>query len=127
MMDITCGSRGDFRTLVLSGQFWRQEDMDLLEQYVSASIRTGRPRVILDLERLSFVNSRALGLFVRLHTWCGEAGGKLILFQPQSSVRDVIEVADFKSFMALAHTAGELDALIAAGGTEAASAPSTLS
>ena len=109
-MDITDNTRGDFRKLTLVGQFWRREDMDSLEQHVSTCITTGRPWVILDLERLSFINSQALGMFVRLHNRCGEAGGKLILYQPRSSVRDVIEIAGFPQFIAIADTVEELDA-----------------
>lgn len=112
-MDITCNNRGDFRELTLIGQFWRREDMDTLEQYVSVCIAARRPWVILDLERLSFINSQALGLFVRLHNRCSDAGGKLILYQPGSSVRDVIEIADLPQFIAVAGTAEELDAQMA--------------
>lgn len=126
-MDISSGSWGDFRRLALSGQFWRQEDMDTLEAYVTTSIRARRPWVVLDLDGLSFVNSRGLGLFVRLHNRCAEAGGRLILFQPRSSVRDVIDVSDLRKFIAVADTPAELDALgascVAGEGEGAATAP----
>jgi anti-anti-sigma factor len=109
-MDIFISSKGDFRKLTLAGQFWRREDMNALEQQVLVCITARRPWVILDLERLSFINSQALGLFVRLHNRCSEAGGKLILYQPRSSVRDVIEIADLPQFIAIADTAEELNA-----------------
>ena len=112
-MDINSGNRGVFRQLTLVGQCWRREDMDTLEEHVSVCITTGRPWVILDLERLSFINSQALGMFVRLHNRCGESGGKLILYQPRSSVRDVIEIADLPQFIAIADTAEDLDAQMA--------------
>ena len=116
MMDISSGFRGNFRTLTLSGQFWRQEDMDMLETYVSACVKARRPWVVLDLEGLSFVNSQGLGLFVRMHRWCSEVGGRFILFQPRSSVCDVIEISDLRKFIAVADTAAELDALCAGFG-----------
>jgi anti-anti-sigma factor len=109
-MDIICGSKGGFHTLALTGQFWRPEDIDAIERYVSVCIAAHRPLVILDLERISFINSHALGLFVRLHNQCNEAGGKLILYQPQTSVRDMIEVAGLPLFIPLADSTEELDA-----------------
>jgi anti-anti-sigma factor len=116
-MDITSGNKGDFRKLTLAGQFWQRDDMDALEQYVAVCITAQRPWVILDLDRLSFVNSQALGLFVKLHMRCSEAGGKLILFAPRSSVRDIIEIADLPQFMAVAATSEELEVHMAEKGS----------
>ncbi|MBN1577135.1 MAG: STAS domain-containing protein [Chitinispirillaceae bacterium] len=116
-MEITSGSKDDFRLLTLTGQFWQREDMEALEQYVSVCITAHRPWVILDIEGLTFVNSQALGMFVKLHARCSGAGGKLILFQPRSSVREVIEIAELPQFIALADTAEELDAQMESRGS----------
>lgn len=110
-MDIISGTRGTFRTFTLSGQFWRQEDMCMLEEHVGICISSRHPQVVLNLEGLSFVSSQGLGLLVRLHTRCRDEGGRLVLFQPRSSVHDVIEISDLRQFMAVADTAEELDKL----------------
>ncbi|MBN1309151.1 MAG: STAS domain-containing protein [Chitinispirillaceae bacterium] len=116
-MEITSGNKGDFRLFRLTGQFWRREDMEALDQNVSICITAQRPWVILDIERLSFISSQALGMFVRLHARCSEAGGKLILYQPRSSVRDVIELAELHQFIAFADTAEELNVQMSSKGS----------
>jgi len=108
-MDILSGTSGNFRKLILAGQFWERDDMDALEEYIDVCIRVGKPDVILDLNRLTFINSLALGLLVKLHTLCKSAGGKLILFHPQSSVKEVIEITGLASFMPVANNETELD------------------
>ena len=115
-MDITSGSKGKYRKLVPAGQFWQREDMDALEQYVAVCITAGKPQVILDLERCTFINSQALGLLVRLHMRCSEEGGKLVLFRPAPCVREVIEVAGLPAFCTIVTTPDELDALLESEG-----------
>ena len=110
-MDITSGRKGIYRKLLLAGQFWERGDMEALEQYFDICIASGKPRVILDLERLTFINSQALGLLVRLHNLCSDAGGKLILYRPQSSVREVIEISDLPQFITIVDSPEELDRL----------------
>ncbi|MBN1760220.1 MAG: STAS domain-containing protein [Chitinispirillaceae bacterium] len=110
-MDITSGRKGIYRKLLLAGQFWERGDMEALEQYFDICIASGKPRVILDLERLTFINSQALGLLVRLHNLCSDAGGKLILYRPQSSVREVIEISDLPQFITIVDSPEVLDRL----------------
>ncbi len=109
-MVISNGNKGSFRLFTLVGQLWRREDVESLEKQVSLCISAGKPRIVLELDRLSFVNSHALGLFVRLHKRCSEKGGKLILYKPESSVREIIEIAALPQFMTVVHTAEELEA-----------------
>ena len=116
-MEITTESKGDFRLLRLTGQFWQREEMKALEKYVAVCISAHRPWIILDIERLSFINSQALGLFVRLHLRCSESGGKLILYKPRSSVRDMIELAELPQFIAIADTTEELNVQMASKGS----------
>lgn len=112
-MEITRGYREKYFYLALAGQLWQREDMDELDLQVSLCFKAGRPWIILDLDRISFMNSQALGQLVRIHSQCMGAQGKLILYQPRSNVREVIEVSDFPDFMAVANTEEELDRHIA--------------
>ena len=114
-MDITSGRKGVYRKLLLAGQFWERGDMDALEQYFDICIASGKPRVILDLERLTFINSQALGLLVRLHHRCDDAGGKLVLFRPQSSVKEVIDISALSQFITIVESPGALEELAEAG------------
>jgi anti-anti-sigma factor len=85
--------------------------MDLLERSAGMQSGAGKPRVILDLDGLSFVNSMGLGLLVRLNTWFTAAGGRFILYRPRSTVHDVIAVSGLRRFIAVADTTAELDVL----------------
>lgn len=110
-MDITSGRKGIFRKLLLAGQFWERSDMEALEQYLDICVAAEKPRVILNLERLTFISSQALGLLVRLHHRCSTAGGKLILYRPLSSVKEVIDISDLAQFITVVESPEELDVL----------------
>lgn len=107
-MDILSGSSGKYQKLMLAGQFWERNDMDALEEYVAVCATMQKPNIVLDLQRLSFINSQALGLIVKLHSVCKEAGGSLILYQPTSSVKEVIEITGLADFMPVAHNEQDL-------------------
>lgn len=107
-MEIAGSYRENYFQLSLTGQMWQHEDLEILEHHVDICFKAKRPWIILDMERLTFLNSQALGRLVRLHARCEEAKGKLILFQPRSNVRDVIEISNLPQFIAVAHTEEEL-------------------
>ena len=109
-MEIASSYRENYFQLSLTGQMWQHEDLEMLERHVEICFKAKRPWIILDLERLTFLNSQALGRLVRLHTRCEEAGGKLILFQPRSNVLDVIEISNLPQFISVANTEEELTA-----------------
>jgi anti-anti-sigma factor len=115
-MNITSGRQGVYRKLLLAGRFWERGDREALEQYFDICIASGKPRVILDLGRLTFINSLALGLLVRLHHRCSNAGGKLVLFRPRSIVKDMIELSSLHEFITIVELREELKALSGAGG-----------
>jgi len=107
-MEIASSYRETYFQLSLTGQMWQHEDLEMLERHVDICFKAKRPWIILDLERLTFLNSQALGRLVRLHMRCKDAGGKLILFQPRSNVLDVIEISNLPQFIAIANTEDEL-------------------
>lgn len=53
----------------------------------------GAPDVVVDLRRLSFLDSSGLHLLERLHTDVRERGGKLSLVRGQDAVHRVFELA----------------------------------
>lgn len=56
-----------------------------LWEAVEPLARTGRP-LVLDLSGLSFCDSSALSVLVRLHKAAGSSGGSLVLAAPQPQV-----------------------------------------
>ncbi len=112
-MEICSGCRDGFYCIALAGQFWRRDDVEALEACAAIGLNEYHPWIVLDLERLTFISSLALGSMVKLHSRCSEEGGKIILFRPRSNVREVIEIADLPQFIAIASTDDELRNLMA--------------
>ena len=108
-MEITSGYYGTFTKLTLAGQFCHYEDMIALEKHFREESTETRRLLIIDMERLTFINSQALGLLVKLYSLCEESGGKLILYLPQSTVREVVEISGLSGFITIVDTARDLD------------------
>jgi anti-anti-sigma factor len=111
-MEMSCNKNGNNGFISLIGQLWQKEDLltvgDAVETFIQDKILT----IVLDIDRLSFINSAGLGLIARIHSQVLNAGGKMILFNPHSSVLEVIEISGFDLFMTIAKTEDELKALL---------------
>jgi anti-sigma B factor antagonist len=111
-MEISCSTTANTGFISLIGQLWQKEDLsavaDAVETYIQDKILT----IVLDIDRLSFINSAGLGLLARTHARVQEAGGKMIIFNPHTSVLEVIEISGFDLFMTIAKTENELKAAL---------------
>jgi anti-anti-sigma factor len=112
-MEIVISVSGDVSTFNLIGQLWRKDDLSSLEAAVEEFIVEKKSVLVLDISRLSFINSQGLGLLVRCHVRLGDSGAKMILFGPNEAVSEVIELSGFAMFMTIATTEGELDKALA--------------
>ncbi|MBN1603213.1 MAG: STAS domain-containing protein [Chitinispirillaceae bacterium] len=108
-MEIVTSVSGDVSTFNLIGQLWRKEDLSSLEVAVEKFIVEKKSILVLDISRLSFINSQGLGLLVRCHVRTRDCGAKMILFGPNEAVSEVIELSGFAMFMTIAATEDELD------------------
>lgn len=111
-MEITSGYHGTFTKLTLAGQFCHYEDMIALENHFRKKSTESHRPVIIDMERLTFINSQGLGLLVKLYSLCNESDGKLILYLPQSTVREVVEISGLSGFITIVDTIQDLDAAL---------------
>ena len=107
-MQISCNTSYDSVHISLIGQLWQQEDVSELERVCSRFVDENKTVIVLNVDRLSFISSLGLGILVKLHAQLQHAGGKLILFNPRSSVLEVVELSGFDMFMAIAHNETEL-------------------
>lgn len=53
-----------------------------------------RPRLVLDVSRLEFMDAAGLGAVVRLANWVHSAGGSMSIRSPRPLVRRVLDLAD---------------------------------
>lgn len=111
-MEISCHITENTGFVNLIGQLWQKEDITSVEEAVDNFLKNNILKIVMDFDRLGFINSAGLGLIAKLHTHIRDAGGKMILFSPHSSVLDVIEISGFDLFMTIVTTKEELDSLL---------------
>lgn len=107
-MDIITGATGKYRKLILAGQLWERDDIAAINEYVDICIQVKRAHIVIDLDRLTFINSQAIGLIVKIFKRCLDAGGHLILYRPHTSVKEVLEITGLTSFITVVHSDPEL-------------------
>jgi len=112
-MEITSNTTEDTGYITLIGQLWQKEDLCAIDEAVENLIQNNITKIVLDLDRLGFINSSGLGLLARTHSRITELGHKFILLNPHSSVLEVIEVSGFDLFMTIAKSADELKIILA--------------
>jgi anti-sigma B factor antagonist len=90
-LEIDSELRGDTARLTPSGE------LDIatapqLEQEVRSMLARSVPNVLIDLSRLTFIDSSALRLFIVLNERSSSDGWKLSLIRPTGQVRSVFEI-----------------------------------
>jgi anti-sigma B factor antagonist len=99
--------------LALRGEFDSFVTASFLRE-VSAIIEAGHPRIVLNMRFVKFVNSTALGAMLKVRKLCLAAGGKLVLSNPATTVREALESLHLQSLLPI-HEHDE-DAVVALGG-----------
>lgn len=107
-MEITYTPEGKLATIKLIGQLWQKDDLGEIERVIDNCLKDGERWVVMDIERLGFINSQGLGLLVRINARLQDLNGKLILYCPRSSVLEVVEISGFDMFMVIARTPEDL-------------------
>jgi anti-sigma B factor antagonist len=77
--------------IVLEGRFDAHEVVKVRERFTDA-MNGGAESIIVDLERVVFIDSKALALLVRFMKRCREAGGDLRLANVSQPVRIILEL-----------------------------------
>jgi anti-sigma B factor antagonist len=65
----------------------------LLRDAVRVLLDQGKNRIILNLEKVNYVDSAGLGELVRTHTSIHNRGGKLMLVKPSKNVYDLLRIS----------------------------------
>ena len=75
-----------------SGKLALDDGCKLLRETVRALLDGGQLRILLHLERLSYLDSAGLGELVRTHVAVRNRGGQLTLINPSPSVRNLLRL-----------------------------------
>ena len=110
-MKIDKSIQDDYATLTLKGEFDTFYCPALMQE-VESLVERGISLVILDLSRVKFINSTALGAVIKAHKRCRAEGGDLLIAQPSPFVRNVIKNVGIDTLITLHDT--EADATKAA-------------
>ena len=100
-MAITADSRDGVHLLRLTGDFTVgrhfTKPMDLqgrplvdLRETIEDLLQRGQPRIVLDLERLKFIDSSGLGELVACKRRAVECGGNIKILHPAGKVQEVL-------------------------------------
>ena len=65
-----------------------------LQELLTTQLRSGRSKLVLDLDSVSFCDSSGLGMFVSIHRRAGMAGGWLRLARPSAQLRRILAVTN---------------------------------
>jgi anti-anti-sigma factor len=97
---LTCytQSRDGAVILSLSGLIGIGES-EILEREIQNVIQMKPKIVVLDLQRLTFLNSLAIGAFLKLHQAVKPGGGSVRLAQPTDFVLGVIKAGKMQSIL----------------------------
>jgi anti-sigma B factor antagonist len=92
-----------------SGKLALDEGCRLLRETMRALLDAGQIRILLNLERLDFLDSAGLGELVRTHVAVRARGGQLTLIHPAPNVFQLLRVTKVDQVFDIAHD--ELSAL----------------
>jgi len=74
-------------------------ETDILEREIQQIAQQKPKLVVLDLERLSFMNSLGMGAFVKLHQAIKPGGGAVRLAKPSDFIAGVIKASKMDSVL----------------------------
>jgi anti-sigma B factor antagonist len=100
--EFTLGRGGLTRPLDLHGH--RLED---LGETLRGLFERGSSRIVLDLDKVRFVDSAGLGELVAWKKRAIQSGGDVRLLRPQQRVRDVLELTALKAVFSIFETETE--------------------
>jgi anti-sigma B factor antagonist len=91
-------------TLVLTGELDIASAVDL-QYFVARACAQGARKIVLDLTRLSFMDSTGLRAILASHSVCRDHGAELILTPAQANVERVFEIAGVVDVLPFARVA----------------------
>ena len=88
-MSLNAEKRGDVHLLTPRSDLSGGEETREIERAIEEIIAQGSPKVVIDLGRVSFVNSTGLGSLVAAHQKCMNRGGWLRLAQIGKRIKNL--------------------------------------
>ena len=83
---------GGVAVLDLSGKITRGDGDEVLRESVDALLAAGRRQIVLNLEKVPYMDSKGIGELMAVHTRAAASGGTVKLLNPLARVYDVLQL-----------------------------------
>jgi stage II sporulation protein AA (anti-sigma F factor antagonist) len=113
-MQATISPDRRYATIKLYGQLWQRQDMESLTMETDRLRREQVRNLVLDLDRLSFIDSEGLGTFIKIYNTLKEGGGRMVFYRPHGPVGEVIELAVLDSYIPVCQSEADLQQALVA-------------
>ena len=91
-MKVNVRSEGDVSVVDLSGKITIGEGDVVLRETVETLLKEGRNKLLLNLARISYMDSAGIGELVACYKRSREKGGQLKLLNPSGKVYDLLQL-----------------------------------
>lgn len=82
----------EYSLIKLSGQFIGGEETDTLKNEISKLIDEDVKKIIIDLEKVTYLNSLSLGVLISSHAKINRKNGKLILCNIKGALEGIFTI-----------------------------------
>ncbi len=93
-MKITQKPQGDIIVLAISGKIMGGPDYDIFHSEIKDLIEKGSQDVLLDFNKVSYINSTGLGLLISAFTSLKKAGGQMKICNVNERVGSIFYVTE---------------------------------
>lgn len=100
-MDISVTTEGSVAKLQMSGHFDFSAHRAFREAYDPVLSKGGIKELEIDLGRVDYLDSSALGMLLLLRERAQAAGKSVLLCKPSISVMQILEIANFNKLFAI--------------------------
>lgn len=90
--NITVRKKGDYAIVSLRGEFIGGEETDALRDLLKSLPKEGITKVIIDLGKVPYLNSTALGVLISAHATFTKANGKIVLANLTKSIENIFVI-----------------------------------
>lgn len=111
-MEIAQRTTGEITVIEIAGEIDLYNSMDL-KAILTNLIEKKQCRIILNMKRVSYMDSTAIGVLVVVLNLLKQHGGNLILAQTEESIQKVLRLTKLISFFQLCDTEEEALAALA--------------
>lgn len=93
LLKIEVAEEADCTVITLDGRIILGEESSALRDAVKSLLGSGRVRLLLDVSKVSYIDSGGIGtLYTAIWVWTRNAGGEFVLVNPTKKVLDLLQI-----------------------------------